>query len=189
MFNIKQLSFYLLLVLLLIACGGSQRRPVGGSPYYPSPGGAGGIGAGAPSGVAVMVTNSMSINVTRMQMNIFGTQGQSAAIQYSGPARFQGSITFSQTCSNQYSYPNNRAYPHQPYPQYSGGQQQCPAAGADIRFNCQGRIYNEGNFECQANLYGSNHLIRGGLSQKRTTSQDYEIIGVEVKGPCMPPCF
>ena len=179
MFNIKQLSFYSVL-LLLMACGdSSNRRTTTGSPYN-SPY-TGGVGAGAPSGVAVMVTNSMSINVTRMQMNIFGTGGQSAEV-YDGPARFQGTITFSQTCSNRSQYPNTN--PQQP--QYSG--QQCPAAGGNIRFNCQGRIYSKGNFECQANLFGSSHIITGALGPKKITAQDYEIIGVKVQGSCMPPC-
>lgn len=187
MFSLKQIICYSVL-LLLLACGDSnhRRRTVVGSPYSPPYGGTFG-GVGAPSGFAVMVTDSMSLNVSHMQMNIFGTQGKSAE-DYSGPARFQGTITFSQNYNTQYTgvHPHqNMAYPHQSYSQYPG--QQCPSVGGNVPFNCQGRIYNQGNFDCQANLYGSNHIIQGALGRKRTTAQDYEILGARVYGPCGLP--
>jgi len=173
MFNLQQIICYSVL-LLLLACEDNNRRRVASPP----PNGTLRV-IGTPAGVAVMSSNRISYDVSHMQMNIFGTQGKSAD-KYNGPARFQGTITFSRTCTS------GSAYPHQPYSQYPG--QQCPPMGASVPFNCQGRIYNEGNFDCQINLYGSSHTIRGALGPKQTTNQDYEILGVRVDGRCIPPC-
>ena len=102
-----------------------------------------------------------------MRMQIFGTNGQSATI-YDGPAQFRGELTLSNTV-------------------YSSQQQQCPT-GRPVPFSCQGRLYSRGNFECQANLgYGGGYRIIGLLGEKKTTSQNYEIISVQVTGPCTVP--
>ncbi|MDE0151673.1 MAG: hypothetical protein OXK80_04140 [Bdellovibrionales bacterium] len=191
MFNLKQLGFFSVLFLLL-ACGGNTpyRRSGVGTLHGPY----GNIGMGGGRGSASLVSDEMS-NVRGMTMYISGTGGQSA-LTYNGPAQFQGQITFKNVYGSQYSN-IHPALPHVPptsHSSYHGTQ--CSTGGA-VQFNCQGHITNGGpgttqggQFTCQANIVpGGMHRIDGILGGKRINSQDYEIIGVQVIGPCTTPRF
>lgn len=186
MFNIKQFGFFSILFLLL-ACESNitNRRPGYGSPHGPY---GNNIGIGGGTGTASLVSDEMS-NVRDMTMYISGTGGQSA-LTYSGPAQFRGTLILKNIYGSQ--YPNNyptTGYPHTP--QYSGGR--CSAG--PVQFSCQGHITSGGpgttqggDFKCQANIPGGGmHLIKGTLGGKRVAAQDYEIIGVQVIGPCTTP--
>lgn len=174
MLNFKQIGFCSILFLLLAAC--DDRGGV--SPY----GGTGGAVLGDSAGVAVLISNSGS-NLSQMSMQIYGTGGQSA-LAYNGTAQFQGKLMFSNVYNSQNAY-------HQ-YPVTSGysaypSSNQCQSGGS-IAFKCQGRLFNEGNFDCQANLVpGGSHRIYGILGSPKTTSQNYEIVSVTVDGPCTFP--
>ena len=189
MFNVRYIGFLVLFTLL--ACSDNHRTrshipytPRTGGIHGPSMGG----GMGAPSGVAVLISNTGAVGVTQMTMNIFGTQGRSATV-YSGPAQFNGSMTFSQNYRNAAppSYPGGYNNPHSSYHgsyHSTSTAQQCPQG--QVQFNCQGRLLNS-TFTCQAQLYGGSYRIHGMLGQKQNTSQDYEIQSVQVEGPCTRP--
>ncbi len=181
MFNLKQIGFCSIL-FLLIACSDSTYNR-GGRGVYRSPYGTpvGGI-AGAPAGVAVLSSNA-SANVSRMQMQIFGTGGQSA-LDYNGTAQFRGTMEFPGNYGSNYTNYQNPHYSSS-YTSYSP-QQQC---SGPVQFNCQGTLSNQGKFNCQTTpaFGGGIYTIKGILEAGRTTAENYEIASVVVLGPCTLP--
>ena len=107
-----------------------------------------------------------------------GTSGKSLN-DYNGDFQMTGSIIFSRVFSESQHLASVYPSPASSQARYN----RCPSVNVPLRFSCPARISIR-NFQCDAQINGSNYHIRGSLVNSNTTTHRYDVITVAVYGEC-----
>lgn len=112
-------------------------------------------------------------SVSRFDFTVSGSGGVSL-LEYNGQAQLRGHIVFSNVYSSTYSHHSHTS---------------CPAVNRPYPFTCNARFFKSiRKFICESVLIGTqSYRIEGWIGPSKTTSHNYDVVSLEIEGPCFPP--
>ena len=130
---------------------------------------------GTASGSMRLADNFIGM-IARFNAIVYGASER--LVYFNGSARISGTISFSKVFSAAYSL-RTGVGAHQP-----PGLSVCPIVNTPYPFNCTARFSNR-QFICESvPVHRQNYTIVGEIIGARSPTHDYDVIALEVYGPC-----